>query len=418
MKKNSINNFLVLLICLSCLSAVSAKDNVRLGNDAFNKGIFTEAVGYYESALIDKKSADVYINLGHALSRLDRWDKAARAYKSAIETQKENPSAELLRFLGQAQYMAGYFTEALDSFQKAYVTAPASASEDDLWLGRCFIQLNQWTRAQDMLMQYLRNEPQNTEALELLAYSFTQTGKVDEAISIHKKLVQNHPLQMQYLLALAKAQTAAKYYDEAVDTLEFAARVSPEQTKETVRLLADLYVERKMYRQAASCYQKIILSSDSPSVEDYHRLGYTYFQTGEFFSAGRAFEKIRQIEPSNAKAPLYLGHIAAEKGKIQEARKYYLEAIKVDESSKEPLLALAELEMKNEKYSNAAEYFSRAIALGEQSVAVYYNNVLALMLSERLALAKTAIKEALKKHPTNEQLNSLLDQLIKTTITD
>jgi len=416
MKKNSINNFLVLLICLSCLSAVSAKDNVRLGNDAFNKGNFAEAVGYYESALIDKESADVYINLGHSHGRLGRWDKAAQAYKSAVEMQKENPSAELLRFLGQTQYMAGYFDEALDSFQKAYVTNPGS--EDELWLGRCFIQLHQWTRGQDMLLQYLRNEPQNTEALELLAYSFAQSGKVDEAIGIHKKLVQNHPFQTQYLLALAKAQTAAKYYDEAVDTLEFAARVSPEQTKETVRLLADLYVERNMYRQAASCYQKIILSSDSLSVEDYHRLGYTYFQTGEFFSAGRAFEKIRQIEPSNTKAPLYLGHIAAEKGQIEEARKYYLEAIKLNESSKEPLLALAELELKNEKYSNAAEHFSRAIALGEQSVAVYYNNVLALMLSERLALAKTAIKEALKKHPTNEQLNSLLDQLIKTTLAD
>jgi len=416
MKKNSINYFLVLSVCLSCLSAVSAKDNVRLGNDAFNKGNFTEAVGYYESALVDKQSADVYINLGHSLSRLDRWDKAARAYKSAVETQKETPSAELLRFLGQAQYMGGYFDEALDSFQKAYVTN--HGFEDELRMGRCFIQLHQWTRGQDMLLQYLRGEPQNTEALELLAYSFAQSGKVDEAISIHKKLVQNHPLQTQYLLALAKAQTAAKYYDEAVDTLEFAARVSPEQTEETVRLLADLYVSRNMYRQAASCYQKIILSSDSPSVDDLYRLGYTYFQTGEFFSAGRAFEKIRQIEPSNTKAPLYLGHIAAEEGKIEEARKYYLEAIKVDESSKEPLLALAELELKNEKYDNAAEYFSKAIALGEQSVAVYYNNVLALMLSERLAPAKTAIKEALKKHPANEQLNSLLEQLIKKTFED
>ena len=132
MKKNSINNFLGLLVFLSCLPAVSAQDNVRLGNDDFNKGNFTEAVGYYESALIDKKSSDIYINLGHSLSRLGRWDKAVQAYKSAIETQKESPSAELLRFLGQAEYMAGYFDEALGSFQNAYVTAPDS--EDELWL--------------------------------------------------------------------------------------------------------------------------------------------------------------------------------------------------------------------------------------------------------------------------------------------
>ena len=81
-------------------------------------------------------------------------------------------------------------------------------------------------------------------------------------------------------------------------------------------------------------------------------------------------------------------------------------------------MALAELELKNDKFSDAAEHFSKAIALGEESVVVYYNHVLSLMLSERLDVAKTAIKEALGKYPTDKQLNGLLEQLIKITIAD
>jgi len=416
MNKNRIKYFLALLIWLLASSAVSAKDNVSLGDAAFNKGNFTEAVSYYENALAVKKTANVYISLGHARGRLGHWDKAAQAFNSAVETQQKEPTVELLRFLGQAQYMAEHYDKALDTFQQAYLSA--ADSENELWIARCFIQTRQWTRGQDMLLQYLRKKPQNTKALELLAYLFAQSDRIDEAISIHKKLVQNHPAQMRYLFALAKAQTAAKYYDQAIDTLEFAERVTPGQTKETNQLLADLYANKKMYRQAAACYQKIILSLDSPSVEDYYRLGYTYFQIGEFLSASRAFEKIKQIDPSNTRAPLYLGHIAAEKGQIETARQYYLEAIKINKSSKDAYLALAELELKSDKFSHAAKHFSKAIALGEQSIAVYYNYVLSLMLSERLDQAKTAIKEALQRHPTNEKLNSLLDSLITTTIVD
>jgi len=416
MSNNKTKFFLILLIWLSASSFALAKDNIRLGNTAFNKGNYTEAVRYYEDALADNKSVEVYISLGHTQGRLGHWDKAVEAFKSAVETQQKEPAAELFRFLGQAQYMAEHYDEALDTFQQAYLNA--ADSEDELWIARCFIQTHQWTRGQDMLLRYLRSKPQKNEALELLAYLFAQSGRIDEAIGIHKKLVQKNPGQMQYLFELTSAQTVAKYYDQAIDTLEFAERITPEYTKEANRLLADLYVNKKMYRQAAACYQKIILYSDLPSVEDYYRLAYTYFQIGELLSANQAFEKIRQIDPSNTKAPLYLGHIAVEKGKIEAARQYYLEAIKVNESSKEPYLALAELELRNDKFSDAAEQFSKAIALGEQSVAVYYNYVLALMLSERLDLAKTAIKEALRKYPTDERLNGLLDRLIKTTIAD
>lgn len=414
--KNRMKCILVSVIWLSVLSTVSAKNNVSSGNAAFDKGDFAGAISHYEKALADKESASVYISLGHAQELLGQWDKAVRAYISAIKIQKEEPSIELLEFLGRAQYMADYFENALDTFQKIHMTNPDS--ENELWLARCFIQTQQWTRGQDILLQYLRKKPEGTEALELLAYLFAQSDRIEEAVGINKELVQNHPIQMRYLLALAKVQTAAKHYDQAIDTLEFAIQINPEQTRETIRLLADLYVDREMYRQAASCYQKIILSSDSPTIEDYYRLGYTYFQIGELLSASQAFEKIRQIEPSNTKAPLYLGRIAAEKGELEAARQYYLDVIQLNESLREPYLALAELELKNGQYSNAAEHFSKAIILGEKSVAVYYNHVLALMLSERLDLAKTAIKEALRKHPTNKQLNSLLSQLITTTIAD
>ena len=79
-------------------------------------------------------------------------------------------------------------------------------------------------------------------------------------------------------------------------------------------------------------------------------------------------------------------------------------------------MSVAELELRNGQYSNAAEHFSKAITMGEKSVSVYYNRVLALMLSKELGSAKEAIKQALKEYPADQRLNSLLEQLIKITI--
>jgi len=413
---NNCKKYLIIIACFCVASSVWAKNDISQGTAAADKDNFSQAVIHYRNALKEKRSFKAYLGLAHAQSRLGQWNKAVEAYRSAIEMTKEKSSLELLENLGRAEYMAEKFDNAVDTFQTIYANRPDYDSE--IWLARCYIKTNQWTRGQDMLLKSLASKPQNSQTLELLAYLFAQSDRVDEAVSIHKKLVKSHPEQTKYLLTLAKTQTTAEDYDQAIDTLEFADRIETDSSKEAVRLLADLYINKKMYRQAAFCYQRIIVNSDSPSVEDYFRLGYAYYQTSEFLSASQAFEKIMQIDPSNSKAPAFLGHIAAKKGETETARQYYLEAIKANKSSKEPYLSLAELEFENENYNKAAIQFAKAISLDEQLVSAHYNYVLSLMLSNQFNHAKTAIKNALRKHPTNAKLNNLLSRLINETIVD
>ena len=405
----------VILFLLLVASFAMAKDEVDLGNAALDKGDFQTAAGHYLKALKEKKTFKAYLGLANAQARLNQWSDAAKAYIAAVE-MTEKPSAELLTNLGTAEYMAGRFENALSVFQRVY--AIRQDQQTRIWLARCFIKTSQWTRAQDILLKFLSAKPDDTGALELLAFLFTQTGRTEQAVSIHKQLVKAHPGKIKYLLALANAHTSAEQYDQAIDTLEFASRITVEPSAKATGLLADLYVSRNMYCQAASCYQKLIHGSDSESAEDYFRLGYAYYKTGEFHSAAQAFEKVMKIDPSNSKAPLYLGSIAAESGKTQTARRYYLEAIKENKSSIEPLLYLAELEFNNENYNDAADRYAKAISLGRRSVSVHYNHVLSLMKSGQYCRARTAIKDALSKYPENEKLNNLLTRLINDTVAD
>lgn len=408
--------YLLILILLIVVCPVWAESNVSLGDDARDEGDYRRAAVYYKKALDEEKSYKVYQKLGYVQSRLGAWDKAADAYSAAVKMKKNDPPAELLENLGRVEYMAGHYENALDTFQS--LRSKYTDQNADIWIARCFIKTKQWTRGQNVLLQYLEKKPGDSDALELLAYLFSQSGKLDEAITIHEKLIRIYPGRIKYLLLLAKAQTAAENYDAAIDTLEFANRVTDQLSKEAVRLLADLYIRKKMYRQAALCYQRIIIASDTPTMEDYFRLGYTYYQTGEFVSAGETFEKIKRIDPRNYKATLYQGHIAVDKDDIEKARKYYLQAVKINESSKEPCLYLAQLEFNNKNYRDAAAQFAKAISRGDDSVSTYYNHVQALIRDQQLSPARKALKDALKKHPENEKLNRLLDRLVDETIVD
>lgn len=403
--------YFILLFLLSAIRIAWSKDNLRLGDAAFESGDFNKAIEHYREAIEHKESAALYTNLGHAHARLGQWEMAVEAYQSALKLQEDSPTSEVLRFLAQAQYMNNQFDRASVNFQKAYSLEPDK--DDRLWITRCFIQTNQPSRAENVVLDYLNSYPEDIEALELLSYIFQQNDKPNEAIRIHKELVKRHPAQMHLLLGLAKAQTTGKDYQGAIETLEFSLYVTDERNEEALRLLADLYINEGMYRNAAACYSRLISLAESASIEDYYRVGYAYFQTKEFSSAQEAFEKMRQIAPSDIRANLYLGRIAEQRAKADKAREYYLAAIRSSPSSLEPRLALGNLELENRFFGQAAEQIAKAIELGDRRVEIYYNYVLALMSESKYDKATVALKEAFRNYPLNEELNSLLYRLSK-----
>jgi len=401
------------LKCLFILSAVfmawapvTAQEDSDPGNRAFEEGRFADAVRYYEQSPAEKKTTALYINLGHAHARLKQWEQAIESYQKAIELEKETTDPELFGYLGQSQYMAGRYEKALATLRE--MDTAKLKREYGILISRCLIELGQWSRAQNEIIDYLKTYPGNVEALELLAHIFMRSDKPTEAAAVYRDLIEKRPEQIPLHVNLAQAQMAAGYYGSAIDSLEFARRTCEGPKAEANRLLADLYIHEKMYREAAACYSRLITSAKKPTAEDYYRLGYCYFQTRQMLSAEGAFGKAVQTDPNHVKAALYLGHVAVENGQIQKSLHYYHSAVRIDPSSPEPHLVIAELEMKNKHYDLAAEHFTKAIDLGQRSVVVMYNQVLALKQADRQEMALTALKKALAIYPSDERLKGLL----------
>ena len=152
---------------------------------------------------------------------------------------------------------------------------------------------------------------------------------------------------------------------------------------------------------------------EKPSAEDYYRLGLAYFQSGDLVSAEKAFGDMQKANPSNFKADLYLGHVIAKAGRLDEAMAHYSAAIEKNPTSMEALVALADLQIKSEHYMEAAANLAKAIALGDNRPQVYYNYILALMNGNNETSIRAALEAALAEHPSDEQLKRLLDKHIE-----
>jgi tetratricopeptide (TPR) repeat protein len=401
------------LMCWICLSGPAwAKDNVELGNEAFGQADYGKAIEYYKQAIEAKPTFAAYANLGHCYMQLERWGEAASAYEEAIRIKPDDVTAEILRALGRARFESRQYDKAMDAYLKASSLEPGKG-RDDVWIARCMIELEQWIQAQSVLLGQLRREPRDTVTLELLAYVYNQQNNWSGIIGIYRELLDIAPERTTYRVALAKALTVQGQRQQAIDMLEFARRVDLGSGPEIDRLLADLYLAEEMPQEAAGCYARLIRTLDKPSAEDCYRLGLAYFQAGDLASAEEAFRHMQQVNPADFKADLYLGHVVAEAGRVDEAQAHYRAALEKDPTSVECLVALADLQIKGKHPAEAASNLAKAIALGDTRGQVYYNYILALMDGKNESSVRAALKAALAEHPSDERLSRLLDRHVE-----
>lgn len=406
--------WLCLLIGAMFVVGVRGQEAVRLGNTAFEEGRYEKAITHYERALNEEPTFAVHVNLGHACMKLERWADAAAHYRAAIDLDATSVTPEIWLFLGQAYYQTAQYDEALDAFVQA--ASPKSEGPTGLWIAQCLIDLEQWWPAKLALQNHLSTHPKDAKAIELLAHVLGQMTDWPSVITTYRHLLTVAPDETAYRVALGNALAGQGRHAEAVDTLELAWRLDPAAAEQVSRLLADLYLAEQMPHEAALCYTRIVRPKERGTADDYYRQALAYFQGKEFASAEAALLEMREIDPADARADLYLGHVATEQDRPDEAGQYYQAALDKDANSTDALLALAQGEMQQQRYASAADHFAQAIASGDQRPVVYYHHVLALLqASDTAERIESALKAALAQHPADAQLQQLLDRYVRQT---
>ena len=126
----------------------------------------------------------------------------------------------------------------------------------------------------DCLQLILEQDPTNEEALYKICFWADYTGRNEESIRIHEKIIDDHPYAQLAWFNLGTAYQGLKLYEKSIDAYLYAIAID-EKFDYAYRNLGDAYLRLKRYRDAIDALQKV-LELSMPEEVIYEAIGYCY----------------------------------------------------------------------------------------------------------------------------------------------
>ncbi len=289
----------------------------------------TRSIEAYKKAYsIDPKSPII----GERLAEM-YW-KAQRVHDAVVEANEilkrdpnDLPTHRLLariylRSLGDINGGTGVQTEAVGKaiaeFKEVHRLDPADA-ESSLWLARLYRLHNDPDKAEQVLREMLKEDPDNDAAMEQLTQLLLDENKSDEAIHLLESATSHSPSPTLYDL-LGDAYTQTKDFAKAEAAYRNAVDLDPSELTH-LRGLGQTLLSEEKYAEALSVYQK--LADVMPDDADvYLRIAQIYRELHQLDKAEESLVKARQYAPGSLE-------VMYNEAMIYEAQGRYEDAIKV-----------------------------------------------------------------------------------------
>src|SRR5215218_10206408 len=226
---------------------------------------YSEALNLLEKAeLLDRTDINVYILKTDAYLALDQQKKAALLLEQAIETFKGDEKIELLFELADVY-------DDYEEFDKVF----------------------------NCLKLILEQDPTNEEALYKICFWTDYTGRNEEGIKLHQKIIDEHPFTELAWFNLGAAYQGVKLYEKAIDAYQYAIAID-EKFDYAYRNMGDAYLRMRKYKDAIEVLQKV-LELTKPEEVIYEAIGHCYDRLKNFAQARFHYRKASHLNPDDSK---------------------------------------------------------------------------------------------------------------------
>jgi tetratricopeptide (TPR) repeat protein len=382
-------------------------------------------------------------------------DRVARSHPSDVDLG--NAYGELAM-----TYQAQSLVPAAEA---AYIDARLLAPRDKRWpylLGHLYNDASRVPEAIAAFEATLAIDGRDSPALFSLGEACLQHGDFDKARAAFTKLQSDPDARPAALAGLGKVALATHQYQEAVDKLEQALRLSPS----SARLRQPLAMAYRGLGDAAKAEQALRQYSANgmePGIADpmaealdakvaasrvLVRRGQRFGKLGRFDLAEPAFRAAVEADPGNADAIANLGISLANLGRLEEAQRRLSESLALDDGNAlahfslgvvldrqgqdaaaiaqyraalahEPdnlqaRVYLADAQMRAGVTQDAAAQYREALRLMPDSPRMQMSLAMALVKAGRFAEARQVLEESLKQHPGQPELVNALARILAT----
>ncbi len=248
----------------------------------------------------------------------------------------------------------------------------------------------------------LKNTPDASQALNLLAAAQERTGSLDLALDNYKKSLDKNGNDVAALAGAARLEIRRNQIDEAKKKLEHARSIAGTNA-EIASLLVDIYVRKQQWQQAFEICDQLILNSNTAAL-GFHLKGLTHLQKKDTTAAIDSFKKSLEKEP-RAVEPLQMLISSYANTKQVDVATTFLEGhVKAHPELIHAQEILGSVYRQTGKLSQAQQILEDALKKEPTRIPAY-RELLAVYLAQKQPEKVSALfNEGLQKNPDNFDL--------------
>ena len=290
---------------------------------AFQK--YQEALFFLQKAeVLDSKNINLYILKTDAYLALDEHEKAAALLEEAIVVFEGVEKAELLFELADVY-------DDYEEFDKVF----------------------------NCLKLILEQDPVNEEALYKICFWADYTGRNEESVDIHRKIIDEFPYTHLAWFNLGAAYQGLKLYEKSVDAYQYAIAID-EKFDYAYRNLGDAYLKLRKYREAIEALQKV-LELSMPEDLIYEAIGYCYEKLKNPAQARFNYRKAAHLNSLESRLYFKIAGTYMQESQWESAVKNIENAMSINRANPDFHFSLAQCYIQLDRIKDAVIHFTQFI---------------------------------------------------------
>lgn len=237
----------------------------------------------------------------------------------------------------------------------------------------------------DCLQLVLEDDPMNEEALYKICFWTDFTGRNEESIALHKRIIDEQPYNALAWFNLAAAYQGLKLHEKAIDAYQYAI-VIDEKFDYAYRNMGDAYLRIRKYREAIEALEKV-LELSRPEDVIYEAIGHCYHRMKNYAQARFHYKKAVHLNPDDSRLYQKIATTYMQEGQWEQAIKQLEHALRIHKHINEYSILLGECFMHLGQYKEAAVYFGTVVKNKPKQIAGWESLIKCLVANEQLELA-------------------------------
>lgn len=284
-------------------------------------------------------------------------DSAIFEYKKALNINPKIKESRLA--LAQAYYKKDEFDKAL---KEASLIEPKSSI---IWgfLGDLYGRLGRIEKAKESYQKSVELDSTNAHSFWNLTLLYQATGKIKEAGSCWKKIVELYPFNLKIRLQSASFFLKNSEYDEAEKQFIKATQIAPDDRRAWVGL-AETYEAKDDIEAAIKTYQKA-LNLGYPNVYLKKRLIFLLKNQGRLKEAAYQAEDLLKLLPEDENTQKILAELYIYSNQKESAESLLSDLKKTYPKDPFVFLLTGKLALEKKDFHNAKENFKKSITLND-----------------------------------------------------